>query len=315
MNNLELGIGESATLTATILPGNATIRAYTWESGDTDIVTVSSTGVVTAVGPGDTWVIVRTLDPGRIGYCNVSVRYPVPEAVDLGLSVKWSSFNLGASSPEEAGDYFAWGETTAKGLYSWSNYAWGGGSGSGSTLTKYTGAAGDKTTLDPEDDAAFVKLGGKWRMPTYDEWAALTNTSDFDWTWDDTRKGYTVTSKIAGYVGNSIFLPAAGYRRNTRLYNSGDCGLYWSSSLFESDPRNARGMYLEPSYMFSYYDARYSGFSVRPVFGDRSVSAEGDIEGTGEEPWNGVKGGKDHENEMDDDSDGGPCTGVHPGNG
>ncbi len=286
MNNLELGIGESATLTATILPENATIRDYTWESGDTDIVTVSSTGVVTAVGPGDTWVIVRTLDPGRIGYCNVSVRYPVPEAVDLGLSVKWSSFNLGASSPEEAGDYFAWGETTAKGLYSWSNYAWGGGSGSGSTLTKYTGAAGDKTTLDPEDDAAFVKLGGKWRMPTYDEWAALTNTSDFDWTWDDTRKGYTVTSKIAGYVGNSIFLPAAGYRRNTRLYNSGDCGLYWSSSLFESDPRNARGMYLEPSYMFSYYDARYSGFSVRPVFGDRSVSAEGDIEGTGEEPWN-----------------------------
>ena len=80
--------------------------------------------------------------------------------------------------------------------------------------------------------------------------------------------------------------PAAGYRRDTGLYNLGDCGLYWSSSLFLSDPRYARGMYLESSYMFSYYDARYSGFSVRPVFGDRSVSAEGDIEGTGEEPWN-----------------------------
>lgn len=211
--------------------------------------------------------------------------YPEPEAVDMGLAVKWGSFNLGATSPEQAGEYFAWGETEPKTTYTWSNYAWT--EGNGARMTKYTGETGDKIILDPEDDAASVKLGGKWRMPTDEDWTELCSKTKFDWVWDDSRKGYTVTSKIAGHEGNSIFLPAAGYRRGSDLIAAGDCGLYWTLSLYASYPYEALGVYFDPSYILGYYyDTRYSGFSIRPVYGDRPVTTDGDIEGTGEEPWN-----------------------------
>ena len=97
------------------------------------------------------------------------------QAVDLGLSVKWSSLNLGAVSPEDYGAYFAWGETETKSDYSWLTYKWG---TSPTTLKKYNtkrskGTVDNKTVLDPEDDVVHVKLGGKWRMPTDAEWKEL----------------------------------------------------------------------------------------------------------------------------------------------
>ena len=282
---LELQVGESAALTVRILPENASIKDITWQSGDETVATVSPTGVVTAVGPGTVWIGAVSCDPNFQASCTVTVPYPAPEAVDMGLAVKWGSFNLGATSPEQAGEFFAWGETEPKTTYTWSNYAWT--EGNGATVTKYTGVTGDKIILDPEDDAASVKLGGKWRMPTDEDWTELCSKTKFDWVWDDSRKGYTVTSKIAGHEGNSIFLPAAGYRRGSDLIAAGDCGLYWTLSLYASYPYEALGVYFDPSYILGYYyDTRYSGFSIRPVYGDRPVTTDGDIEGTGEEPWN-----------------------------
>ncbi|MBR0053524.1 MAG: leucine-rich repeat protein [Bacteroidales bacterium] len=290
---LTLGVGESATLTATILPENATFQEVSWRSGNERIATVSPDGVVKAVSSGTTWIQAESFDPTRRVECNVTVTYSVPEAVDLGLPVKWASFNLGAAVPEGAGSFYGWGEVEPKLNYTWTLYPFA--QRSQFLLTKYCtdanygneGFTDGKTLLDPEDDAATVNLGGKWRMPTDVEWVALTSSTNFDWVWDDTQKGYTVTSKIPGYEGKSIFLPAAGYCRNVTLYSEDSCGLYWASSLYVRDPRYAQGMYFDPSYIIgAYYDTRFSGFSIRPVYGDRPVTTGGDIEGTEEEPWN-----------------------------
>ncbi|MBQ7388829.1 MAG: hypothetical protein IJW01_05635, partial [Paludibacteraceae bacterium] len=139
----------------------------------------------------------------------------VPYAVDLGLSVKWATCNVGASTPEGYGNYYAWGETTTKSTYDWSTYKWC--NGSYKTLTKYCtsstyGTVDNKTVLELADDAARVNWGGAWRMPTDAEWTELrencewTLTSDYNGTG---VKGRVVTSKTNG---NHIFLPAAGYR-------------------------------------------------------------------------------------------------------
>lgn len=182
--------------------------------------------------------------------------------VDLGLSsgTLWAPMNIGAAKPEEYGDYFAWGETTAKDTYGWSTYKW---MSEGETINKYTFADGKteacwydqdgnfigdgRTTLDPEDDAATAAWGSDWRMPTNAEWEELND--ECSWTWEAVNgvEGYTVTSKTNG---NSLFLPAAGCRVGSDLHNSGPYGRYWCSELsfrscyatdglFESDLRIA----------------------------------------------------------------------------
>ena len=186
----------------------------------------------------------------------------VHDYVEMGDGLKWATMNVGATKPEEYGDYFAWGETTTKSNYAWSTY-FDNPSGDGQTFTKY--ATDKKTRLDLDDDAARANWGSTWRMPTDAEWTALRNTTNFDWEWDDARKGYTVTSKVNGYAGNSIFLPAAGGRDGTNLYNAGSYGYYWSSSLNTSYSGNAWYVYFSSSDVGrdSYY--RYYGQSVRPV--------------------------------------------------
>ena len=105
-------------------------------------------------------------------------------------------------------------------------------------------------------------------MPTDDELTQLRNTKNFTWSWDYTNKGYTVTSKVPGYVGNQIFLPAAGYR-STSLHNDGSNGYYWSSSLNTSSLNNAWTVYFGlsdgSSYVYGVSNDRYRGHSVRPV--------------------------------------------------
>jgi hypothetical protein len=201
----------------------------------------------------------------------------VGEAVDLGLSVKWASFNVGAQKPEDYGDYFTWGETLPGFNYSWSKYKYC--KGSATTLTKYcvrsyygyNGYTDTKTILDPEDDVSHVKWGGKWRMPTKEEFDELSNSVNCNWTWTTRNgvNGYLVTSKKSGHEGASIFLPAAGYRSFTDLNTIGGFGYYWSYSLFEGNP------YL--AWVFSCYNLSYSdhyftqnfervyGCTVRPV--------------------------------------------------
>ena len=195
----------------------------------------------------------------------------MPEYVDLGLSVKWATFNVGASTPEEYGDYFAWGETEPKATYYWSTYKWC--NDSVTTLTKYNtdssyGTVDNKTQLDLSDDAAHVNWGGDWRMPTEAEWTELREQCTWTRTTQNGVKGYKVTSKKVSYSKNSIFLPAAGCRYDSDLSYAGSVGYYWSSSLKAGNPDNACDMYLDSSdvlYVFMYFGYRSCGRSVRPV--------------------------------------------------
>ena len=186
------------------------------------------------------------------------------EAVDLGLSVKWANMNVGADFPEDYGDYFAWGETTTKETYDWSTYKWC--NGSGYKLTKYCtnssyGTVDNKTVLDKEDDAAAVNWGGSWRMPTTEEQEELRYNCSWTWTTLDGVNGY----KVTGTNGNSIFLPAAGYRAFSSLSYAGSDGYFWSSSLSTYYASDAYYLCFNSSSVSRVYHSRYYGRSVRPV--------------------------------------------------
>ena len=188
--------------------------------------------------------------------------------VDLGLSVKWATCNVGANNPEDYGDYFAWGETTTKDTYSWSTYKYC--NGSSSTLTKYcnnssyvnNGFTDNKTQLELSDDAARANWGGSWRMPTDTEKTELRTECTWTWTTQNGVDGRIVTSKTNG---NSIFLPAAGYRRDSSLNKAGTYGEYWSSSLDTDDSSYAWGVFFSSSGVRGYIGYRSDGLSVRPV--------------------------------------------------
>ena len=142
--------------------------------------------------------------------------------VDLGLpsGTKWATSNVGANSPEEYGDYFAWGETTTKETYELDTYRYY----DGSNWTKYTDPL---TILEASDDAATANWGSGWRMPTYDEMNELKNNCTVTWTTQNGVNGCLFT----GSNGNSIFLPAAGCRIDSELNNAGSEGCYWSGTL------------------------------------------------------------------------------------
>lgn len=186
------------------------------------------------------------------------------EYVDLGLSVKWATCNVGASKPEEYGGYYAWGETEEKSDYDEDTYKWCGDSWF--MMTKYCadscnyGNADNKTVLDPSDDVAHVKWGGSWRMPTKDEIEELHDKCSWTWTTVNGVNGY----KVIGPNGNSIFLPAAGYRYGTELDERGARALYWSSSLYD-DCSRAFYLYFNFSTHYSTCATRIDGHSVRPV--------------------------------------------------
>lgn len=186
--------------------------------------------------------------------------------VDLGLSVKWATCNLGASSPEEYGNYYAWAETEPRTGNSW-NYTWSttpyylsGDSYDNVKWSKYTGSDG-KTVLDAEDDAAAIALGFPWRIPTLDEMNELLNNCTWTWTSMNGKTGY----KVVASNGNSIFLPAAGWCVGASLYNTGSNGYYWSSSLDTSDPNYGYGLHFDSAERYWLVDYRYYGLCVRPV--------------------------------------------------
>lgn len=210
-----------------------------------------------------------------INKCDSSHAPAGVEMVDLGLpsGIKWASCNVGATTPEGYGDYFAWGETEPKDYYYWSTYKWC--NGSYVTQTKYcirseygyNGFTDGKTVLDPEDDAAHVNWGGNWRMPTYAEWDELRNTANCVWTW---TSNYNSTG-VAGYIvtstrnSNTIFLPASGVRLDSSLANVGSGGYYWSSSLCEDDSSIAYNLVFYSSVVDLCSGHRSFGQSVRPV--------------------------------------------------
>lgn len=208
------------------------------------------------------------------------------EAVDLGLpsGLKWANMNVGATAPEEAGLYLAWGEMVGYGSdtndgrsFDWENYKWmAEGQSRSQYVNKYTFADGqtsaswyqngnfigdNKTVLDPEDDAAHVNWGGSWHMPTDAEWNELRTECTWTWTTQNGVNGRLVT----GPNGNSIFLPASGSRVGAILYGVGTIGIYWSSSLYTSSSDHAFGVFFYFDRVGRYCDYRFVGLSVRPV--------------------------------------------------
>lgn len=193
------------------------------------------------------------------------------EAVDLGLSVKWATMNVGAISPEDYGDYFAWGETEPKNIYNWSTYKWCTESDDTSSylLTKYNsnsldGTVDNKAVLDPEDDAASVNWGDNWRMPTDFEMNELLNNCTWTWTTLNGVNGHWVT----GPSGKSIFLPAVGSITDNEKTGTGNHGMYWSSSVDLSESENSYypvSCYFFSMLHFSVNASRMLGLTVRPV--------------------------------------------------
>ena len=191
------------------------------------------------------------------------------EWVDLGLpsSTLWATCNVGASAPEEFGDYFAWGETTPRDFYDWSAYNWS--AGSSTTMTKYCtsssygyeGFTDNKTELDLEDDAAHVNWGNKWRMPTYEQYTELHTQCTWTWTTQNGVKGYLVT----GPNGNTMFLPAAGYYSGTTLYSVDTEGRYWLSTLYSDRADHSYCLFFNSGSVSCDDSRRYRGFSIRAV--------------------------------------------------
>jgi hypothetical protein len=172
------------------------------------------------------------------------------EYVDLGLpsGLKWATCNVGANSPEEYGDYYAWGETETKDEYTEEN-----SSTSGVKMNDISG--------NPQYDVARKKWGGNWRMPIYDEIKELIEKCFWKWIEQNGTNGY----KVTGPNGNSIFLPAAGCRGGSSLYYAGSNGFYWSSTPYECNDNEAYYLDFYSDYHFMGSFDRNLGQSVRPV--------------------------------------------------
>ena len=240
---------------------------------------MSSDGTVTGISNGNAIITATAKDEGKVqATCEVGVRYSLAghNYVDLGLSVKWATMNIGARKPGDFGDYFAWGATEPQDVYDWAHTPYqtqnDATSSSSVRFTKYSGTgtyrdenASDedalKTVLDPEDDAAHVNWGSAWRMPTKEEFDELVSNCTWQWTEMYGEKGYKVRSRKNS---NYIFLPAAGYASKDNLYTTVDEGRYWSSSL-DSSKHGGYSLYsYSRMYRVMSYDRNY-GYTIRPV--------------------------------------------------
>ena len=253
-----------------VYPGTAKDYKFTLASND-KIYTLTRANKALTAG-----IMYNFPAVSETGGTNWTVQNASDLYVDLGLSVGgktiyWAKCNLGATTETDYGDYFAWGETTGynegktnfvRNTYVWLNDPY---------LTKYCtdalyGNVDDLTTLEKEDDAAYAALGGKFRLPTLAEMDALLSLTK-EWVTDYNGSGIN-GCKFTGN-GNTLFLPAAGDRNYTTLYNAGYNGQYWSSSLSTGGPDFAYRLYFYSDSFGNYFRRgsyfRYFGFSVRPV--------------------------------------------------
>lgn len=268
-------------------PSGAHNKRVIWSSSNPSVATVSSLGVVSCKSPGTAIITVTTEDGGHKGISNVTVRpLAIPDAVDMGLSVKWGSYNLGASSPDEAGNYVSWGEIDAKWNYSELSYKWYDSELKDNTkyrLDSKSSYYDNLDTLEPEDDAAHIHLGGKWRIPSKEEWQELIDNC----TWQNQNYlgisgnvyGYKVISNI---TGNSIFLPETGRMSYDRRYyfmdgNTYYYGMFWARDVYyDSWDMNNQAYYLGicPSSVYDnsgYMSStnREYGLTIRPVYDNK----------------------------------------------
>ncbi len=288
-----LAVGMVRHLNVIPMPENANIPKLVWNSDNGGLATVSEDGMVTAVSPGTATITVKAEGGSFSATCTVIVKSEAelaPEAVDLGLAsgVKWASKNLGATVPEDYGDYFAWGETEPYYLpghaydnpckdwkagkekgYHWTSYKWKGGEEN--EYLKY----GSSGSLAPEDDAATVGWGEGWRTPSRAELEELLDLQVFSWTREEINgiEGVRITSRKNG---NSIFLPAVAIRWDDRLgtyfghqgvYLSSDLDGWWPFSIFFDTDTGAIG---------ESFGVRHTGIPIRPVQGERATPPEPD---------------------------------------
>lgn len=290
-SSLTLKEGFGTALSAQVYPAEAVNRDITWTTSDASVATVND-GVISAISKGKATITVMALDGSGVkAECELTVERDtanipvVHEYVDLGLpsGTKWATCNLGANAPEETGDYYMWGDLSKHktayahisgpaydyngwGLYKWGDVAY--------AVLKYT-SYDKKAELELDDDAAHVKWGGTWRIPTKEQQEELMNTEYCTWTWTSQNGmyGYKVTS-VAN--GKSIFLPTPGHA-NT-YHNAGPAisganeGSYWSRTLFDKNHTQAYSMYIacmpeegdQPFFMSDTSERTY-GLSIRPV--------------------------------------------------
>ena len=269
--SLDLAPGQTAVLNAFVVPRNATDKVISWSSSDESVATVTAAGEVTAHNEGTATVTAANAGSGKTASCAVTVRSDapagIPGAVDLGLSVKWATFNIGATKPEEYGDYYSWGNTVHRGE-SETDDALNVNNG----YIRYNtdsrwGEVDNKTRLELEDDVAQVKLGGKWRMPSREEFEELIENCD--WTFGVDMNGISGARAASKVYDCDIFFPWAGCL-DASLYDVGYRGAYWSSSLDAGDPLQAYVLYVGYSaYLYTYY--RNNGLPIRPVYDDSIV--------------------------------------------
>ena len=261
-DNITMGLNDTRTLKAAVLPKEATNKDIIWFSSNPSVATVSEKGVVTALSLGS--ADITAASGGKTAVCRVKVE--VCSIVDMGLSVKWADRNLGALSLLSKGDHYAWGETEPKTSYTWENYKWY--DSDQKILTKYNnrpnaGIVDNILRLEPSDDAAHVKLGGKWRMPTKAEFEELMNNCTKEYVTESNGiKGFWFTSKKNG---NKLFLPETSFKGMTL---EGGGGHYWTSEVHHGSL--ALMLYFHSGYRYSselpittHY--RIGGKNIRPV--------------------------------------------------
>ena len=272
-------LGETLQLSVSKTPENASCRSFTWTSSDENVAVVEQDGKVMGASIGKVTITATDSEDSKIyATCTVNVvpDVPVPDAVSLGLpsGTKWASFNLGASQPYYAGDYYAWGELDAKNDFTgWSSYYYyiSGSVSANVILSKYVfddpdpqlhGEVDDKMKLDASDDAATFHLGSDWHIPTLDQVKELwTNCNSKEEVLNGVT-GLRFTSKVSGFENASIFIPYAGYMNAKTLENLGV--IYcWSSSLATV---STHAYYLTNTATPDKSWTRYSGLTIRPVY-------------------------------------------------
>lgn len=244
--------GQGVDLLLTITPVNPTDTRVFWSSSDRGVASVDQKGRVIGYREGEATVTVEC--GGKKASCIVTV-IDRHEAVDMGVSVKWSACNLGATSRTGSGYFIAWGELGEKQSYTEENYRF-------RESEKYN-KPGHVFTLERADDAASNEWGGKWRIPTRSEWSELMENCDYSWTTEDGVPGVLLTSKING---NTLFLPASGMKSGTVKKKSGEWGCYWMSNTKGWQPYEPYAVVVQRT---GWGDlgghGSYVGFMVRPV--------------------------------------------------
>ena len=294
VTGLELLVGENVSLVATVKPDDATDKTIMWSSSAPDIASVDG-GVIKAVKSGES--IVTAMAGSKKAECKVVVKeQECPEgAVDMNVIVTRedgsmyklfiAKCNLGANSPEEIGDYYAWGEVETKDSYIWETYKWR-KEGTSMDVNKY-GYNPDldiySVVLEPEDDVAHVKLGGRWRMPTFEELDALIRTiGNTSYNENYTAEWKTINGSLGVEIiytpnSNSVFFPVTGRMVGSKITEiSKDQVFFWSSSAanYENDSSQAWYMSMEQKkdYKGDYFTSvgyytwgKNGGIPIRPV--------------------------------------------------